>query len=157
MYKDVWKRFGTKILMVLCSVLLLGGVAIAVPRLQASVGMAAVAVVQNESEADKYLTTAVTGAAIWIDQDVLKSLVYSPDAAVYPQQLKFKESGKSAKTLYYGTDYRLTPQKDEDWKKPGKVTVTINPLGTELIDDGIIRTIEYEIAKASIFPLQLKV
>lgn len=157
MYKDVWKRFGTKILMVLCSVLLLGGVAIAVPRLQASVGMAAVAVVQNESEADKYLTTAVTGAAIWIDQDVLKSLVYSPDAAVYPQQLKFKESGKSAKTLYYGTDYRLTPQKDEDWKKPGKVTVTINPLGTELIDDGIIRTIEYEIAKASISSLQLKV
>ena len=35
MYKDVWKRFGTKILIVFCSVLLLGGVAIAAPRLRA--------------------------------------------------------------------------------------------------------------------------
>lgn len=35
MYKDVWKRFGTKILIVFCSVLLLGGAAIAVPKLMA--------------------------------------------------------------------------------------------------------------------------
>lgn len=36
MYKDVWKRFGAKILIVMCSVLLLGGVAIAAPRLRAA-------------------------------------------------------------------------------------------------------------------------
>lgn len=36
MYKDVWKRFGAKILIVLCSVLLLGGAAIAVPKLMAA-------------------------------------------------------------------------------------------------------------------------
>lgn len=36
MYKDVWKRFGAKILIVMCSILLLGGVAIAAPRLQAA-------------------------------------------------------------------------------------------------------------------------
>lgn len=36
MYKDVWKRFGAKILIVLCSVLLVGGVAIAAPRLRAA-------------------------------------------------------------------------------------------------------------------------
>ncbi len=36
MYKDVWKRFGAKILIVLCSVLLLGGVAIAIPKLMAA-------------------------------------------------------------------------------------------------------------------------
>lgn len=35
MYKDVWKKFGAKILIVACSILLLGGVAIAAPRLQA--------------------------------------------------------------------------------------------------------------------------
>lgn len=35
MYKDVWKKFGAKVLIVLCSVLLLGGVAIAAPRLKA--------------------------------------------------------------------------------------------------------------------------
>ncbi len=35
MYKDVWKRFGVKVLIILCSVLLLGGVAIAAPRLKA--------------------------------------------------------------------------------------------------------------------------
>lgn len=35
MYKDVWKKIGSKVLIVLCSVLLLGGVAIAAPMLQA--------------------------------------------------------------------------------------------------------------------------
>ena len=35
MYKDVWKKFGGKILIVVCSVLLLGGVAFAAPRLRA--------------------------------------------------------------------------------------------------------------------------
>lgn len=35
MYKDVWKKFGAKILIVACSILLLGGVAIAAPRLRA--------------------------------------------------------------------------------------------------------------------------
>ena len=34
MYKDVWKKFGLKILIVLCSVLLVGGVAVAAPRLR---------------------------------------------------------------------------------------------------------------------------
>lgn len=37
MYKDVWKRFGLKALIVICSVLLVGGVAIAAPRLRADV------------------------------------------------------------------------------------------------------------------------
>ncbi len=36
MYKDVWKKFGVKALIVLCSVLLVGGVAIAAPRLRAA-------------------------------------------------------------------------------------------------------------------------
>lgn len=40
MYKDVWKKFGAKVLIVLCSVLLMGGVAIAAPRLRASDGKA---------------------------------------------------------------------------------------------------------------------
>lgn len=35
MYKDVWKKFGVKILIIFCSVLLLGGVAVAAPRLRA--------------------------------------------------------------------------------------------------------------------------
>lgn len=34
MYKDVWKKFGLKIFIVLCSVLLVGGVAVAAPRLR---------------------------------------------------------------------------------------------------------------------------
>lgn len=37
MYKDVWKKFGVKIFIVLCSVLLIGGVAVAAPRLRADV------------------------------------------------------------------------------------------------------------------------
>lgn len=36
MYKDVWKKFGAKIMIVVCSILLLGGVAIAAPRLRAA-------------------------------------------------------------------------------------------------------------------------
>lgn len=35
MYKDVWKKFGVKVLIVLCSVLLVSGVAIAAPSLHA--------------------------------------------------------------------------------------------------------------------------
>lgn len=35
MYKDVWKKFGAKVFIVLCSILLVGGVAIAVPVLRA--------------------------------------------------------------------------------------------------------------------------
>lgn len=35
MYKDVWKKFGVKIFVVLCSILLVGGVAVAAPKLQA--------------------------------------------------------------------------------------------------------------------------
>lgn len=159
MYKDVWKKFGTKILMVLCSVLLLGGVAIAVPRLQASVYMKDISIVNNESEADSYLATATTGGAIWIDQEVLNSLVYNPEGAVYPQQLKFKEHGAQAKTLYYGTDYTLEVNGDDKdaWKRPGKVTATIVPVGNDLVADGTRTEIGYEIAKASISTVGLNV
>lgn len=38
MYKDVWKKFGAKVFIVLCSILLVGGVAIAVPVLRAAPG-----------------------------------------------------------------------------------------------------------------------
>ncbi len=36
MYKDVWKKFGVKVLIVLCSVLLLGGVAVVAPKISAN-------------------------------------------------------------------------------------------------------------------------
>lgn len=157
MYKDVWKRFGTKILMVLCSVLLLGGVAIAVPRLQASVSMSNVRVVENEDEANNYLSTATSGGAIWIDQSILNSLVYTPNQAVYPEELKFKEAGGNTKTLYHNRDYRLTVTDEGTWKQAGEVTATIVPLGTELLPDGTNTTITYKIAKANISSCQLKV
>lgn len=158
MYKDVWKKFGTKILMVLCSVLLLGGVAIAVPRLQASVSMSNVKVVENENEANAYLAATTSGGAIWIDEDQLKTLVYNPDGAVYPTELKFKEAGQqTVKLLRYGTDYTLSVDKDESWKRAGKVTATIIPTGTELLPDGTTKTLEYEIAKADITSFQLNV
>lgn len=36
MYKDVWKKFGVKVLIVLCSVMLLGGVAVVAPKISAN-------------------------------------------------------------------------------------------------------------------------
>ena len=36
MYKDVWKKFGVKVLIVLCSVMLLGGVAVVAPKISRS-------------------------------------------------------------------------------------------------------------------------
>ena len=61
MYKDVWKRFGVKVLIILCSVLLLGGVAIAAPRLTA-----------DGSKED--LAAAITAGRFKVSGDVVYSL-----------------------------------------------------------------------------------
>ncbi len=164
MYKDVWKRFGTKILMVLCSVLLLGGIAIAVPKLRAAVYMKDVQVVQNENEADAYLQNATSGGAIWIDlqalEDINEPLRYSAGKEIYPKRLMLKESGQQKpQPLEYGTDYVLQVSDGESWKRPGEVTATIVPRGSTLQDSGAEhnKTITYTIEKGKIDTCDIEV
>lgn len=69
MYKDVLKKFGAKILIVICSVLLLGGVAIAAPRLKAADG-------------DLIDLSTVTDGAIQVG-----TLRYKDGAQVFPESI----------------------------------------------------------------------
>ena len=93
MYKDVWKRFGTKILIVFCSVLLLGGVAIAAPRLRA--------------DQQKYTFADLKNATIELAEDVQ----YNYGAKVYPEKIKVTGQTVSGSaidlTLEMGTDYTI--------------------------------------------------
>lgn len=84
MYKDVWKKFGVKALIVVCSVLLIGGVAIAAPRLRAA---APVKGVDRISLNDVYF-----------DQDT---------AAGYPQSTANAISGAAFRVTNTPTTYSL--------------------------------------------------
>ncbi len=83
MYKDVWKRFGVKVLIILCSVLLLGGVAIAAPRLRA---------VQGGRDFSTDDTLTVTDMPYQVDLSKYNSEGDSVSANAIPSQVEF--SGK---------------------------------------------------------------
>ena len=107
MYKDVWKRFGTKILIVFCSVLLLGGVAIAAPRLRADtikekVSLGQIAGSDNTSTSG----TIISGAAIQAIPDI-EYVTNADGTAGYaiPRTLEVNYSGYDSQTLVYERDY----------------------------------------------------
>lgn len=105
MYKDVWKKFGVKVLIVLCSVLLIGGVAIAAPRLRAApVNISTITIDDQTAEYQvdeaklKVLQAAVTaGGAIPNDKIGLEQ---------WPKSLTATIDGVK-RTLIEGTDYTL--------------------------------------------------
>ncbi len=92
MYKDVWKRFGTKILIVFCSVLLLGGVAIAAPRLRA------------DQQKYTFQELAAGNAVIALDG----TAQYNYGAEVYPEKIIINATVS-------GDSVRLQLQKDVDY------------------------------------------
>ena len=118
MYKDVWKRFGTKILIVFCSVLLLGGVAIAAPRLRAAGDL-------NIDLGTIGTANPVSGAAITVTNKNL--LLYDKGDPVYPVlQLEYNDENGTKKTqsLVQGTDYELSVTSG-NWTQANTVQVTM--------------------------------
>lgn len=107
MYKDVWKKFGLKILIVLCSVLLVGGVAVAAPILRAAdppVNISQITILDQTAEYQ-------------VDRDKLKVLQDAVNAGgavptntigkeQFPKSLKAMINGKE-QTLVEGTDYTI--------------------------------------------------
>ncbi|MCI9122839.1 MAG: fibronectin type III domain-containing protein [Eubacterium sp.] len=146
MFRDIWKRFGAKMLIVLCSVLLLGGVAIAAPRLRADdkIDLSTVQFVTSEP------TTVTTGAAIWIPNP--EQLVYNNTGRIVPKTIMMKKAGSNqAVTLTEGTgsgaDYIISGTCSSVGK--ATVTMTAGRFSSEL-KDGTAKQIEYDILKAKI-------
>lgn len=157
MYKDVWKRFGTKILMVLCSMLLLGGVAIAAPRLRADSQISLRDIKVNGVNQ----SGAATGPALVAitDQPYVTSINGTAGNAI-PKTLQLIMDGGGTKTLSYGTDYFCS---EEELKKTQKisgnngadeVTITIKAPdinnGSLIANDNATLNISYKIPRAEL-------
>lgn len=133
MYKDVWKKFGTKILMVLCSVLLLGGVAIAVPRLQART----ITSLDNDQLID--LGTVATEK---VDGSVLNIGTHTSGAAIkisgtyqyngklnVPKALTIQDNNGDEYPLQEGVDYEVVATSDTD----PNVKTDMTTAGTQIV------------------------
>lgn len=114
MYKDVWKRFGAKILIVACSILLLGGVAIAAPRLRAVTDNLAITV--NSGNTLTYINdeTAVIPKNITIAGKV----VIIPDGEPVV-------NGKTAEWSTAGMKFTCLDESGTDWTQAGEHRVKI--------------------------------
>lgn len=116
MYKDVWKKFGAKVFVVLCSILLVGGVAIAAPKLRAANGKISLGSAQFVTLDQVGSAPAPTSgsAIIYLDRtNGDESFEYKTEANgtaadVIPSTLKMKMADGSIETLRYGTDYICT-------------------------------------------------
>ena len=116
MYKDVWKKFGAKVFIVLCSILLVGGVAIAAPRLRAADGKISLGNAQfyTLDQVGSAPTPTSGSAIIYLDRsDGDESFEYKTNengsaGDVIPQTLKMKMSDGGVVTLRYNTDYICT-------------------------------------------------
>lgn len=161
MFRDIWKRFGAKMLIVLCSVLLLGGVAIAAPRLRAvgeKVDLSTVQVVADANAA----TQITTGAAIWIKEP--EKLIYSTSGRVFPSTLMlYKKSDNSTVELsgaeMNGKDYNVAVEAGSDWNKAStvKVTLTASRGSQYLVSGSKCQNFEYTIQKQEITSITFKV
>ena len=148
-------------LIVLCSVLLLGGVAIAAPRLRAvgeKVDLSTVQVVADANAA----TQITTGAAIWIKEP--EKLIYSTSGKVFPSTLMlYKKSDNSTVELsgadMNGKDYNVAVEAGSDWTKAStvKVTLTASRGSQYLVSSSKCQNFEYTIQKQEITSITFKV
>ena len=160
MFRDIWKRFGAKMLIVLCSVLLLGGVAIAAPRLRAvgeKVDLSTVQVVPDANAAAQI----TTGAAIWIKEP--EKLIYSTSGKVFPSTLMLQKKGEAAVELsgaeLNGKDYNVAVEAGSDWQKAGdvKITLTATRGSQYLVSQSKLLNFKYTIQKQEITDIAFKV
>lgn len=161
MYKDVWKRFGTKILIVFCSVLLLGGVAIAAPRLRADTITEKVSLGQIAgSDGMSTSGTVISGAAIQAIADI--EYVTNADGTAghaIPRTLQVSYNGYDSQTLVYNRDYVFSEtelrktQSVSEGNTNGEVEITATAptsavTGMLTVADGASLKLKYKIVRA---------
>ncbi len=150
MYKDVWKRFGAKILIVLCSVLLLGGVAIAVPKLMAVTKIS----LENVSSDLETSANPISGAAL----KVVNENNISYDGTTKTPSLKIEFGGSPApspwilssgdvRTTSYEKDASGNKGQPKALKDAGKYVLEVEArnISNYLSFDGKKRLVSYEI------------
>ena len=144
MYKDVWKKFGVKALIVLCSVLLVGGVAIAAPRLRA----------QDRYTLGELQQWCANGATIEINNG--KPIEYEPGVNKYPNNIKII-SGGGIEVNITKDDYNQNTVQviSGSAQQAGTVKVRIQtanilPPGTNIQQSADWFEFEYEISKATL-------
>lgn len=122
MYKDVWKRFGAKIMIVMCSILLLGGVAIAAPRLRAV----------DDERANVNLGTITQSAIQIVDEFGNPLNLRYTGETIYPEHLKINDDVYNIGTnnTTENNDFIVEPQNDANGKQYDYVNAT--PDGTTI-------------------------
>ncbi len=161
MYKDVWKKFGAKVFIVLCSILLVGGVAIAAPRLLAADrGVSLENVIFVEAGGNEPSITSGAAIITLNQADQFYSLDENGGViAAIPSSLTLKylnDNGKeTTETIYEGNDYIFADNTEEDQAKkiaPDGVDIKIKAArgSNYLVDDAKTCTITYNIKKSSL-------
>lgn len=152
MYKDVWKRFGTKILIVFCSVLLLGGVAIAAPRLRADT------ITQLDGEKIDLSTVGTPdgdGGVLKQPTNVSGAAIQKLDTSEYSgverkiTALTIKDTAGNIYPIQEGTDYTVSLEKGYDGITAKKQQVQIIATAqSRLLKPNSTCIIEYKITRA---------
>ena len=161
MYKDVWKKFGAKVLIVLCSVLLVGGVAIAAPKLLAANTGVSLGDVQF-IEAGQPVPPVTTSGSAFItitESQVNQNYNLNENGAVIAAmpsslQLTYLDGTGVEKTvrLVKGTDYTFadTGEEEKARQRADGVEISIKPVQNSnyLINNSERCTIKYNIKKS---------
>lgn len=155
MYKDVWKKYGTKILIVLCSVLLLGGVAVAVPRLQALTvnslphdQLVDLTQVGIKDEGGNVIVTPshTSGMAIKVEE----TFTYN-QTEQYPRNLMMTDNQGNEYPLSETNDYMVASKGSYDRTSAGKQVITITgKTGSNYLKPNTSLDVEYTIKKAQL-------
>ncbi len=149
MYKDVWKRFGAKILIVLCSVLLVGGVAIAAPRLRAA-------------GTNKVTFAEIKASGATIELNGVAEYNYGAD--VEPPSINVISGGSIVMTLNLDTDYEVAGSTGLINGVTDSAQVELSPKDSTKIDaylsdgtpDKTILDLTYKISKRKLQPTNVE-
>lgn len=156
MYKDVWKRFGTKILIAVCSILLLGGVAVAAPRLRAAppnpVDINTITIPTQTQEYQVDPTKLATLKQV-IDQGGTPTAAQAKigQTHILPSSISVMINGQE-ETLREGTDYTISDRGDQTITEAGqktKFTIEVRT-GSSIIAGGTqgrSKEVDFEITK----------
>lgn len=134
MYKDVWKKFGVKILIIFCSVMLLGGVAVAAPRLRAN---------NKISLADAVAKGQLTANTVYYSLDPERfnsdgTPKYSTVGAVAkPTSFVYRENASATPVQIPVDDIQVWVPNDDECRSPGEKVayLEISGGGSSLFED----------------------
>lgn len=146
MNKDVWKKFGVKLFIVLCSVLLVGGVAVAAPRLVArdpgSIKLSEVTAItatpQMYEVSESKLQEAIAGTRSWGDIGVAK----------LPQYISVTLADGTTQPLERFRDFDV--EEDKAISNAGTTNITISPSSNpnSLLDpNGGTKSVDFTLQK----------